>query len=120
MFVECSDARAVLKPPQAQIGPLPYAFVSRSKLSRLIEPLRGSTELARKCDTGCRTGLLRWRRSAGPAQSAIRRPGLPRPPRCCGRGCPEPVRDGLIARLAFREAAGWLATLGWWVHAPPT
>jgi HTH DNA binding domain len=29
---------------------------------------------------------------------------------------PEPVRDGLIARLAFREAAGWLATLGCWVH----
>jgi HTH DNA binding domain len=27
-----------------------------------------------------------------------------------------PVRDGLIARLAFREAAGWLATLGCWVH----
>jgi hypothetical protein len=29
---------------------------------------------------------------------------------------PEPVREGLIARLAFREAAGWLATLGCWVH----
>jgi hypothetical protein len=29
---------------------------------------------------------------------------------------PSPVRDGLIARLAFREAAGWLATLGCWVH----
>jgi HTH DNA binding domain len=29
---------------------------------------------------------------------------------------PEPVRGGLIARLAFREAAGWLATLGCWVH----
>jgi HTH DNA binding domain len=29
---------------------------------------------------------------------------------------PAPVREGLIARLAFREAAGWLATLGCWVH----
>jgi hypothetical protein len=29
---------------------------------------------------------------------------------------PWPVREGLIARLAFREAAGWLATLGCWVH----
>ena len=29
---------------------------------------------------------------------------------------PEPVRQGLIARLPFREAAGWLATMGAWVH----
>ena len=29
---------------------------------------------------------------------------------------PEPVREGLIARLAFREAAGWLAIVGCWVH----
>jgi hypothetical protein len=29
---------------------------------------------------------------------------------------PAPVRDGLMARLAFREAAGWLATVGCWVH----
>jgi hypothetical protein len=28
----------------------------------------------------------------------------------------EPVRAGLVARLAFREAAGWLATVGAWVH----
>lgn len=28
----------------------------------------------------------------------------------------EPVRAGLIARLAFREAAGWLASVGAWVH----
>jgi hypothetical protein len=29
---------------------------------------------------------------------------------------PEPVREGLLARLALREAAGWLAALGCWVH----
>jgi hypothetical protein len=29
---------------------------------------------------------------------------------------PEPIREGLIARVAFREAAGWLATAGCWVH----
>jgi hypothetical protein len=28
----------------------------------------------------------------------------------------EAVRDGLRARLAFREAAGWLAHQGYWVH----
>lgn len=27
-----------------------------------------------------------------------------------------PVRDGLLARLAYREAAGWLAYYGNWVH----
>jgi hypothetical protein len=29
---------------------------------------------------------------------------------------PEPLRAGLRARLAFREAAGWLAASGAWVH----
>lgn len=29
---------------------------------------------------------------------------------------PEPVRTGLVARLAFREAAGWLAYAGSWAH----
>ena len=28
----------------------------------------------------------------------------------------EPVQDGLRARLAFREAAGWLAHQGHWIH----
>jgi len=28
----------------------------------------------------------------------------------------EPVREGLRARLAFREAAGWLAHQGHWIH----
>lgn len=29
---------------------------------------------------------------------------------------PEPLRTGLIARLAFREAAGWLSYAGCWAH----
>src|SRR5580698_1128816 len=28
----------------------------------------------------------------------------------------DPVREGLRARLAFREAAGWLAHQGHWIH----
>src|SRR4051812_30029262 len=29
---------------------------------------------------------------------------------------PEPIRDGLVARIAYLEAAGWLAHQGAWVH----
>lgn len=29
---------------------------------------------------------------------------------------PEPVREGLVARIAFREASGWLAHARAWVH----
>ena len=29
---------------------------------------------------------------------------------------PEPVREGLVARVAFREASGWLAHAQAWVH----
>jgi hypothetical protein len=34
----------------------------------------------------------------------------------CTLAAPEPVRDGLAARVAFREASGWLAHAQAWVH----
>lgn len=34
----------------------------------------------------------------------------------CTLAAPEPVREGLAARVAFREASGWLAHAQAWVH----
>ena len=64
--------------------------------SRRLAPRRRSARAARPalcCD-----------RRARPARRALPRPHL------------TAVRDGLIARMAFAEAAGWLAHAHAWVH----
>ena len=80
-----------------------------------------------------RRGIARGRRPSATTTAAAPTPGSPTPicARCLARSVLRPtcspgsmrvprphyaVRDGLIARMAFAEAAGWLAHAHAWVH----